>query len=101
MGPDGPFGRGTAPHRYHQKAHERLDVGMNPERSNSTGEPSSTTYSRPRLLTAQEAAEWLAIRESTLRDLARRGIVPSVKIGRLMRFVEADLLAYVDGLRGS
>jgi excisionase family DNA binding protein len=71
---------------------------LNPERTTSTDELSST-YSRPRLLTAAEAAEWLSIRESTLRDLARRGIVPSVKIGRLMRFVEADLLAYVDGLR--
>ncbi len=75
-------------------------LGMNRERTNSTG-PSSASHSRPRLLTAQEAAEWLAIRESTLRDLARRGIVPSVKIGRLVRFVEGDLVAYVDGLRGS
>lgn len=73
---------------------------MNPERTNSTSE-TSASYSRPRLLTATEAAEWLSIRESTLRDFARRGLVPSVKIGRLMRFVEADLVAYVDGLRGS
>ena len=53
----------------------------------------------PRLLTAGEAAAMLALRESTLRDYARRGIVPAVKIGRHLRFVEADLIAYVDGLR--
>ncbi|MGH2866139.1 MAG: helix-turn-helix domain-containing protein [Solirubrobacteraceae bacterium] len=70
---------------------------MNVERT----APSSASYSRPRLLTAPEAAEWLSVRESTLRDLARRGIVPSIKVGRLMRFVEDDLLAYVDGLRGA
>jgi excisionase family DNA binding protein len=53
----------------------------------------------PRLLTSAEAAEVLTLKESTLRDYSRRGIVPSVKIGRQLRFVEADLVGYLDGLR--
>ncbi len=55
--------------------------------------------SNPRLLTSAEAAEFLTLKESTLRDYSRRGIVPSVKIGRHLRFVEADLVGYLDGLR--
>ena len=57
--------------------------------------------SRTRLLTPAEAAAFLTLRESTLRDYSRRGIVPSVKLGRHLRFVEADLIAYLDRLRGS
>ena len=55
----------------------------------------------PRLLTSAQAAEFLTLKESTLRDYSRRGIVPSVKIGRHLRFVEADLVGYLDGLRRS
>ena len=55
----------------------------------------------PRLLTSAEAADFLTLKESTLRDYSRRGIVPSVKIGRHLRFVEADLVRYLDGLRRS
>jgi excisionase family DNA binding protein len=51
------------------------------------------------LLTAAEAADFLRIRESTLRDYGRRGIVPSVRIGRHVRFIEADLVAAVHSLR--
>jgi excisionase family DNA binding protein len=54
-----------------------------------------------RLLTSAEAAEFLTLKESTRRDYSRRGIVPSVKIGRHLRFVEADLVGYLDGLRRS
>ena len=51
------------------------------------------------LLTSAEAAAFLTLKESTLRDYSRRGLVPSVKIGRHLRFVEADLIRYLDGLR--
>jgi excisionase family DNA binding protein len=54
-----------------------------------------------RLVTSAEAAAFLTLRESTLRDYSRRGLVPSVKIGRHLRFVEADLIRYLDTLRES
>jgi excisionase family DNA binding protein len=52
-------------------------------------------------LTSAEAAAFLTLKESTLRDYSRRGLVPSVKIGRHVRFVEADLIRYLDTLRES
>ena len=54
---------------------------------------------RPVLLTAREAAQLLGLRESTLRDHTRRGRVPHVRIGRLLRYREGDLLAWLDELR--
>jgi excisionase family DNA binding protein len=60
---------------------------------------SSFADSATKLLTPADAAEFLTLRESTLRDYARRGIVPSVKLGRHLRFVEADLVAYLELLR--
>ena len=56
--------------------------------------------SRPVLLTAEEAAEMLRSRLSTLRDYSRRGTVPCVHIGRHIGFVEADLPRWLDGLKG-
>lgn len=57
------------------------------------------------LLTSAEAAAFFTLKESTLRDHSRRGlvpsVVPSVKIGRHLRFVEADLIRYLDTLRES
>ncbi|HEX4035164.1 MAG TPA: helix-turn-helix domain-containing protein [Solirubrobacteraceae bacterium] len=63
--------------------------------------PRGVSEPNPRLLTSAEAADFLTLEESTLRDCSRRGIVPSVKIGRHLRFVEADLVGYLDGLRRS
>jgi excisionase family DNA binding protein len=53
------------------------------------------------VMTASEAAELLRLRESTLRDYARRGIVPSIKIGRHLRFVQGDLRGYLEQLRAA
>jgi len=45
------------------------------------------------LLTARELAERLKIRYHTALDYARRGIIPSVKIGSLIRFRWSDVVA--------
>lgn len=39
-----------------------------------------------KLLDAEETAELLGLRKQTLYALAREGIVPSVRLGRLIRF---------------
>lgn len=46
-----------------------------------------------KLLTAQELAERLKIKDYTVLDYARRGIIPSVKIGSVIRFRWSDVLA--------
>jgi excisionase family DNA binding protein len=54
---------------------------------------------RPVLLRTAEAAELLTLKESTVKDYARRGLLPSVKIGRHRRFIEEDLLHWLQGLK--
>ena len=48
-----------------------------------------------RLLKPSEAAVFLAVSERTVKRLTSRGELPHVRVGRSMRFVMADLLAYV------
>ena len=48
-----------------------------------------------RLLKPSEAALFLAVSERTVKRLTSRGELPHVRVGRSMRFVLADLLAYV------
>jgi excisionase family DNA binding protein len=43
------------------------------------------------LLTTAEAAALLRMREGTLREHTRRGLVPHVRLGRLIRYDAADL----------
>ena len=63
------------------------------------GATSHAAEASTRLLTAAEAAALLTIPESTVRAYARRGTIPSVKLGRHLRFFEADLVAYLEDLR--
>lgn len=51
---------------------------------------------RPLLLTAAEAAHLLQLNEGTLRDYARRRLLPSVKVGRHLRFIEGDLVQWLE-----
>ncbi len=48
------------------------------------------------LLTSPEAAKALAISARTLWTLTKRGEIPSVKIGRAVRYDPADLRAWID-----
>ena len=52
-----------------------------------------------RLLKPSEAAIFLAVSERTVKRLTARGELPHVRVGRLMRFVLEDLLAYVASQR--
>ena len=73
--------------------------GRDPSHNNATGDVQRVVVTRPRLLTTAEAADFLRLRESTLRDYGRRGIVPCVHIGRHVRYVEADIIAWLEGMR--
>ena len=50
----------------------------------------------PRLLTATEAAHYLGIGRSTLYELKKRGELPHVLVGTIVRFDVRDLDAYVE-----
>jgi excisionase family DNA binding protein len=51
------------------------------------------------LLTVREAATALAISERTLWELTHRGGLPCVRIGRSVRYVQADLDAWIAAQR--
>ncbi len=59
------------------------------------------SLTRAELLTADEVAKLLQLRPSTVQDYARRGIIPSFKLGRFRRFVRADVEATLELLRES
>ena len=48
-----------------------------------------------KLLTPEEAAERLGLSPVTVGHMLRRGALPGVKVGRLWRFREATLDAYI------
>jgi len=53
------------------------------------------------LMTVGQVAELLQMRRSTVEDYARRGLLPSLKLGRHRRFVRSDVEAAIARLRES
>jgi excisionase family DNA binding protein len=53
----------------------------------------------PRLLTLPEVAAYLSVSPKTVRRLLRRGL-PCVRLGRVVRFRQADLLRFVEARKG-
>lgn len=51
-----------------------------------------------RLLTAEEAAEFLNVPPGWVREQTRAGHVPHVSLGRYRRYRESDLLAWLESL---
>jgi excisionase family DNA binding protein len=49
------------------------------------------TLTRDDILDAGQVAELLHLRRSTVEDYARRGLLPSIKLGRFRRFVRVDI----------
>lgn len=60
---------------------------------------SGDALTRGDILNAAQVAELLQLRRSTVEDYARRGLLPSVKLGRFRRFVRADIEAELTRLR--
>ncbi len=57
--------------------------------------------SLPTLLTTAQAAERLQVKEGTLREYQRRGLLPYLRLGRQIRYDAADLTAWLDTIRGA
>jgi excisionase family DNA binding protein len=53
---------------------------------------------RLELLTPEAVAEWLKVRPSTVRSMARSGVLRGRMVGGVWRFLWADVEAYVLGL---
>lgn len=50
----------------------------------------------PLLLKAPAAAELLSVGGRTLYSMSKRGDIPRVKFGRMVRYIKADLEAWVE-----
>ncbi|MGW4053719.1 helix-turn-helix domain-containing protein [Streptomyces sp. NPDC004779] len=53
-----------------------------------------------RLLTAGEVAEWLKVSEVTVKNKYRTWGLRPQKVGRLLRFRERDIVAYLESKYG-
>lgn len=49
-----------------------------------------------KLLTAKRVSDLLEIKVSTVYDWVGRGVIPYVKIGRLLRFKKAEIFRWVE-----
>lgn len=53
------------------------------------------------ILTSEQVAQLLAMRRSTVEDYARRGVLPSIKLGRHRRYVRSDVVDAIHQLQRS
>jgi len=51
------------------------------------------------LMTSAQVADLLQMKRTTIEDYARRGLLPSLKLGRHRRFVRSDVEAAIARLR--
>lgn len=50
------------------------------------------------MMTAEQVAELLLLPASTVKDYARRGVLPSIKLGKHRRFVRSQVQGTIDAL---
>lgn len=72
----------------------------------SLSQPQRTTITVPemaeRLLSVGELAEWLQVSEAWVRKHAAakcRPVIPCVRLGKMMRFKESEINAWLKGLQ--
>jgi len=71
---------------YSRRGHERHERRSDAEQSNGVGRSMLDE-----LMTSREVAIALQMKLSTVEDYARRGVLPSVKLGRHRRFIRSQL----------
>ncbi len=54
-----------------------------------------------KFLVTSEVSELLRVGEGTVRQWARQGVLPSVRVGRKVLFDQVELVEFVKGLRGN
>jgi excisionase family DNA binding protein len=57
---------------------------------------SDNKVSHDPLMTAEQAADYLQLKEQTVRNMASAGVLPKVKIGRALRFRLSDLNRWIE-----
>ncbi len=49
-----------------------------------------------KLLTVEQVVDWLKLDRQRVYDLARQGIIPSVRLGRQLRFSEQQISDFIE-----
>ena len=90
----GTDGREHASGSVHAQASSHRLVARTADTAGQLAATTSTDEMTATFLTLDEAATTLRLHPVTLRALAAAGRVPAVKVGRVWRFLEIDLLAW-------
>jgi excisionase family DNA binding protein len=77
-------------------AQARLQLRLLMHRAQSSRNEESET-----LLEAKDVADWLGVKEDYVRDLGRRGEIPTVKIGKYVRFERDSIREWIAQQRES
>lgn len=75
--------------------HPAVDAQVRP-RADATGEAFPSAFDE--LMTAQQVAALLLLPISTVMDYARRGVLPSIKLGKHRRFVRSQVEGAIEAL---
>ena len=52
-----------------------------------------------RLLNAQEIAEFIGVQQSTIYQWTHQGFIPHIKVGKLVRFREDDVMKWLSKMK--
>jgi len=75
--------------------HELIDT-LTELAGENAGSPASASSDLPLLLDATEASKLLSLSRAKVCDMASRGEIPSIKIGRAMRIPRVPLIAWIE-----
>lgn len=62
--------------------------------------PHNQSGDLPELLTKEEVAQWLKVSERTVQDWVLGRVIPSIRVGRLVRFERAALVQWLEAKKG-
>lgn len=68
---------------------------MNDEEKQNSKTETTEVGTIDKLLTVTEVADLLRLKPSTIRLMAKRNNIPSVKVGRCWRFKRSEILKYL------
>lgn len=75
-----------------------LSTQLQPPKVRGQDEPDAARATLDELMTAEQVAALLMLPVSTVKDYARRGVLPSIKLGKHRRFVRSTVQAALDDL---
>ncbi len=87
-------------HMRHSSAQTSLPIStrLDPPTARSDPEHEAASATLDELMTAGQVAALLLLPASTIKDYARRGVLPSIKLGKHRRFVRSAVQAALDEL---